>query len=91
MLSKVIIAQKISRDTKVVAIKTETEAEWVRRRLKEEADDFSEFASHSARIKALELIGKINGVFEADNAQARGVVFVGKVELVAPRTINSAD
>ena len=41
----------------------------MRRRLKEEADDFSEFASHSARIKAIELIGKINGVFEIDNKQ----------------------
>lgn len=52
-----------------LAEKTETDAEWVRRRLKEEADDFSEFASHAARIKAIELIGKINGVFELDNKQ----------------------
>lgn len=54
---------------KKIAEKTETDSEWVRRRLKEEADDFSEFASHSARIKAIELIGKINGVFEIDNKQ----------------------
>ena len=54
---------------KKIAEKTETDSEWVRRRLKEEADDFSEFASHSARIKAIELIGKINGVFEMDNKQ----------------------
>ena len=54
---------------KSIAEKTETDSEWVRRRLKEEADDFSEFASHSARIKAIELIGKINGVFEIDNKQ----------------------
>lgn len=48
---------------------TETEAQWVRRRLKEEATDFTEFASHSARIRALELLGKINGVFELDHKQ----------------------
>jgi len=53
----------------VIAKKTETEAEWVRRRLKEEADDFSKLSSHSGRIRALELVGKINGVFELDNAQ----------------------
>lgn len=52
-----------------LAAKTETDAEWVRRRLKEEADDFSEFSSHSARIRAIELVGKINGVFEIDNKQ----------------------
>lgn len=52
-----------------LAEKTETEAEWVRRRLKEEADDFTEFASHSARIRALELLGKVNGIFELDNKQ----------------------
>lgn len=52
-----------------LAEKTETEAEWVRRRLKEEADDYSEFATHAGRIRALELVGKINGVFEKDNSQ----------------------
>ncbi len=52
-----------------LAEKTETEAEWVRRRLKEEADDYSEFATHSGRIRALELVGKINGIFEQDNKQ----------------------
>ncbi len=49
--------------------KTETESEWIRRRLKEEADDRSEFSTHSGRIGALELLGKINGVFEVDNRQ----------------------
>jgi phage terminase small subunit len=68
-LTKPAISEKVRLATQVVATKTETDAEWVRRRLKEEADDFSEFASHSARIKAIELIGKINGVFEKDNEQ----------------------
>lgn len=52
-----------------LAEKTETDAEWVLRRLKEEADDYSEFATHSGRIRALELVGKINGAFERDNKQ----------------------
>jgi phage terminase small subunit len=64
-----------------IAEKTETDAEWVRRRLKEEADDFSEFSSHSARIKAIELVGKINGVFEKDNEQQKPTVFT-RIELV---------
>ena len=68
-LTKPAIAEKVKSATKAVAERTETDAEWVRRRLKEEADDFSEFSSHSARIKAIELIGKINGVFEKDNEQ----------------------
>lgn len=68
-LTKPAIMEKVRLATQQVAAKTETDAEWVRRRLKEEADDFSEFSSHSARIKAIELIGKINGVFEKDNEQ----------------------
>jgi phage terminase small subunit len=68
-LRKPEIAKVLTEAQAAIAKKTETEAEWVRRRLKEEADDFSEFASHSARIRALELVGKINGVFEIDNTQ----------------------
>lgn len=69
LLANVNIAWAVAKAQAELARKTETEAEWVRRRLKEEADDFSEFASHSARIRALELVGKINGVFEIDNKQ----------------------
>lgn len=69
LLANVNIAKAVAKAQAAMALKTETEAEWVRRRLKEEADDFSEFASHSARIRALELVGKINGVFEIDNKQ----------------------
>lgn len=68
-LSKPLISEKIKSATQVSAAKTETDSEWVRRRLKEEADDFSEFASHSARIRALELVAKLNGDFEIDNTQ----------------------
>lgn len=69
LLKKPEICESLRAGQERIAAKTETDAEWVRRRLKEEADDFSEFASHSARIKAIELIGKINGVFELDNKQ----------------------
>lgn len=69
LLKKPDIQAALKDGQKRLAEVTETEAEWVRRRLKEEATDFTEFASHSARIRALELIGKINGVFELDNKQ----------------------
>lgn len=69
LLKKPEIQDALSEGQKRLAEATETEAEWVRRRLKEEATDYTEFASHSARIRALELLGKINGVFELDNAQ----------------------
>ena len=51
------------------AEQTQTDINWVRERLKEEATDYSEFASHSARIKAIELIARLNGDFEKDNKQ----------------------
>lgn len=69
LLKKPEIQAALKDGQKRLAEITETEAEWVRRRLKEEATDYTEFASHSARIRALELLGKINGVFEADNKQ----------------------
>ncbi len=69
LLSHVMVRAAVDDALAAIAKKTETEAEWVRRRLKEEADDFSKLSSHSGRIRALELVGKINGVFELDNAQ----------------------
>ncbi len=69
LLTNVNVRSAVDGALMVIAKKTETEAEWVRRRLKEESDDFSVTSSHSARIRAIELVGKINGVFELDNAQ----------------------
>lgn len=69
LLAKNNIREAVAAGQQKIAEATETEAEWVRRRLREEATDYSEFASHSARIRALELLGKINGVFEVDNKQ----------------------
>ncbi len=69
LLTKTHVRAAIDALLAKLAEKTETEAEWVRRRLKEEADDFSELATHSGRIRALELVGKINGIFEKDNRQ----------------------
>ncbi|MEI7465073.1 MAG: terminase small subunit [Burkholderiales bacterium] len=51
------------------AEQTVTDSAWVRHRLREEATNFSPQASHSARVRALELIAKMNGDFEADNEQ----------------------
>ena len=49
--------------------KDETVSERIRRRLWEESEDYSEFSSHSARIRALEVLCRIHGEFEADNKQ----------------------
>ena len=68
-LTKPDIRSAVDAALLAMAEKTETEAEWVRKRLREEATDFSEFASHSARIRALELLGKVNGIFEIDHKQ----------------------
>lgn len=56
-----------------LAEKTEADAAWVRRRLKQEAEDFSEGSSAAARIRAVELIAKLNGDFELDNRQKAGI------------------
>jgi len=69
LLSYAKVRAAVDAALKEVAEKTETEAEWIRRRLKEEATDYTEAASHSARVRALELLGKINGIFEVDNRQ----------------------
>lgn len=69
LLSLAKVKAAVAEGQKFISEKTETEAEWVRRRLKEEADDRSEWSTHSGRIRALELVGKINGVFEVDNRQ----------------------
>lgn len=73
LLANVHVRAAVDSALAVLARKTETEAEWVRRRLKEEAQDFSEGATQAGRVRALELLGKINGIFEADNRQRVGI------------------
>lgn len=80
LLKKPEVQAALSEGQKRLAEATETEAEWIRRRLKEEATDYTEFASHSARIRALELLGKINGVFELDNKQ-KGEAAVAMIQV----------
>lgn len=46
------------------AERTELTADWVIQRLREEANDRREGASHSARVRALELLGKHMDIFE---------------------------
>lgn len=69
LLKKDEIRELVDAAREKLVEKVETDAEWVLRRLKEEANDYSEFATHSGRIRALELVGKINGAFEKDNSQ----------------------
>ena len=80
LLSNAKVRAAVDAALKVVAEKTETEAEWIRRRLKEEATDFTESASQSARVRALELLGKINGIFEVDNRQ-KGEAAVAMIQV----------
>jgi phage terminase small subunit len=49
--------------------KTETDSQWVRRRLREEAEDTTIAAA--ARVRAIELIGKLNGDFVEDRKNNR--------------------
>ena len=69
LLKKPEIQKTLKEFQQKAAEQTQTDINWVRQRLKEEAMDFSEFASHAARIKAIELIAKLNGDFEKDNKQ----------------------
>lgn len=68
-LRKPEIKAAVRAGLKELAKRTETEAEWVRRRLKQEANSFTKDSSHSARVRALEILAKMNGMFEIDNKQ----------------------
>lgn len=69
LLSNVMVQAELKAFRERAAEQTQTDINWVRQRLKEEATDYSEFASHSARIKAIELLARLNGDFEKDNKQ----------------------
>lgn len=72
-LAKPAIRSAVDAMLNKLAVATETDALWVRRRLKEEGEDFGEGSTASARVRAVELVGKINGVFEVDNKQRQGI------------------
>jgi phage terminase small subunit len=69
LLKKPEIQACLAEFRRKAAEQTVTDSAWVRHRLREEATDFSPQASHSARVRAVELIGKMNGDFELDNRQ----------------------
>ena len=73
LFRNVQVRAAIDQQLAVLAEKTDTSAQWVRERLRAEADDRSERSSHSARVRAIELIGRLNGDFEKDNKQRAGV------------------
>lgn len=60
---------------------------WISR-LWEEADDFSEMSSHSARVGALKEIGKALGYYDLHNRQKAPVVT--QINLVPPQKIFEA-
>ena len=69
LLKNLEIKAQLAESRQKSAEKTETDTNWVRERLREEATDFRPQASHSARIRAVELLAKMNGDFELDNRQ----------------------
>ncbi len=69
LLKKPDIQAALGEGRKRLAEKTETEAEWVRKQLRAEATVYSEFASHSARFKAIEISAGHSGDHERDNKQ----------------------
>lgn len=69
LLSNVMVRAAVDAGLAELAKKTETDADWVRRRLREEAEDFSDSSSHSARVRAIEIVARLNGLFELDNKQ----------------------
>ncbi len=69
LLSNVMVQAELKAFRERAAEQTQTDINWVRERLKAEATDYTEFASHSARIKAIELIARLNGDFEKENKQ----------------------
>lgn len=69
LLSNVMVQARLKEFRERAAEQTVADINWVRQRLMEEATDYSEFASHSARIKAIELIARLNGDFEKENKQ----------------------
>ena len=71
LLKKVEIQTALAAAMAAREERTEITADYVLRRLKEEAELTGEGSSHSARIKALELLGKHQGMF-ADRLKIDG-------------------
>ncbi len=63
LLGKTSISERIQKAMADREARTEITADYVLRRLKEESELTGEGSSHSARIKALELLGKHHGMF----------------------------
>lgn len=63
LLGKAGVSQAIEAAQTRRKERTELTQDWVVERLRAEADDHSEDATHSARIRALELLGKHLGMF----------------------------
>lgn len=68
-LTKPAISAAVEAATKIQSDQTGITTDWVWKKLKEEAEDYSEFASHSARVRCVEIAGKLLGMFEVDNKQ----------------------
>jgi phage terminase small subunit len=68
-LTKPAIIEKVRLATEKQSEQTGITTDWVWRKLKEEAEDYSEFSSHSARVRCTEIAAKLLGMFKEDNEQ----------------------
>ena len=62
-LTKIDVSTEIARLQKGIVTRSELSVDWVVRKIREEAEDRSDEASQSGRLKALELLGKHLGMF----------------------------
>lgn len=72
LLANAEISAEIAKRLQAVSEKADCDATWVLRRLREEADFTGDGASHSARVKALELIGKHIQFFPPEKRELSG-------------------
>ena len=68
-LTKPLISTAIDAGIKAMSDKTGVTTDWVWNGLKTEAEDFSEFSSHSARVSCYKIAAQLLGMFAIDNKQ----------------------
>lgn len=73
LLGNVGVAEAIAVGQQRLSEKAETDAEWIRRRLKIESEREGEGATHNARVSALDKLAKIEGLYvEKHEVEHRG-------------------
>ena len=79
-LAKPAVQDAIATGRAALAQSAGVSAEYVLGRLKDEAEEKGDGASHGARVNALNLLGKHLGIFERDNNQKAPTVILSREE-----------